>query len=427
MSKNLELLVPAGNLLKLQTGVAFGATAVYLGVPDFSLRARANDFDLKTLATGIKYAHDYGLSAYVTLNIFAKEEHLERLPEFIKKLRPLNPDALIISDPGIIFLVKKDWPEAVIHLSTQANCTNSAAAKFWQELGLSRIILAREVSLSEIKAIAQAAPELELEYFVHGAMCMAYSGRCFLSQQLTGRSANLGDCAQPCRWQYQLKPLGYETEFEVLQEPEGSYFLNSQDLCLIEQLPELIAAGVTSFKVEGRAKSVYYEAVVSGVYAQALKYCQAGLPTPELKEKLKNLKKELVEKLTHRGYTTGFLLGERAGQTLDYSHLDCNWEFCGQALAPAPEYFVPETKPGQTVAYFKVHNTWLAADQIEIVRPPYDVLKPEITIFYDALTGEPLAEAHGGGGRRIIAVVLEEPIPEFSVVRRLLKPETEKN
>jgi len=426
MSKKLELLVPAGNLLKLQTGVAFGADAVYLGVPDFSLRARANDFNLKTLAAGIKYAHDHGLRAYVTLNIFAKEEHLERLPEFIKKLRPLNPDALIISDPGIIFLVKKEWPEAFIHLSTQANCTNSAAAKFWQELGLSRIILAREVSLSEIKAISQAAPGLELEYFIHGAMCMAYSGRCFLSQQLTGRSANLGDCAQPCRWQYQLKPLGHETEFEVLQESEGSYFLNSQDLCLIEQLPELIAAGVTSFKIEGRAKSVYYEAVVSGVYAQALKYCQAALPLAELKEKLKNLKKELVEKLTHRGYTSGFLLGERAGQTIERTRLDCDWEFCGQALAPAPEYFVPKTKLGQFVAYFRVHNTWLANDQVEIVQPLYKVLRPKIRNFYDALSGEPLIEVHGGGGSRSIAVILEEPIPEFSVARRFLKTRTEK-
>ncbi|BFD25145.1 MAG: peptidase U32 family protein [Candidatus Parcubacteria bacterium] len=422
MSKKLELLAPAGNLLKLETGLAFGAQAVYLGVPDFSLRARANNFDLSSLAEGINYAHDKGALAYVTLNIFAHEEHLDRLPEFLKKLRNLKPDALIVADPGIISMVKKDWPEAVIHLSTQANCTNSAAAQFWQAAGVKRIILAREVTLKEIKAISQAAPDLELEYFVHGAMCMAYSGRCFLSRELTGRSANLGDCVQPCRWQYQLKPVGHEKEFEVIQEPEGSYFLNSQDLCLIESLPDLMAAGVTSFKIEGRAKSVYYEAVVTGIYAQALEYCQSGLPAAELKEKLKELKQELINKLTHRGYTDGFLLGEKAGQNLECTRLDCDWEFCGQAVAAAPEYFIPETKPGEKVAYFKVHNTWLAEDRIEIVRSLYDVLKPKITVFYDALTGEPLTEAHGGGGGRQIAVVLNEAVPVLSVVRRFLKP-----
>ena len=421
MSKKLELLAPAGNLLKLQTGLAFGAQAVYLGVPDFSLRARANNFDLNSLAAGINYAHDKGALAYVTLNIFAHEEHLERLPEFLKKLRALGPDALIVADPGIITLVKKAWPEAVIHLSTQANCTNSAAAQFWFEAGVSRVVLAREVTLEGIKAISQAVPGLELEYFVHGAMCMAYSGRCFLSKELTGRSANLGDCAQPCRWQYQLKPVGHDQEFEVIQEPEGSYFLNSQDLCLIESLPELIEAGVTSFKIEGRAKSVYYEAVVTGIYAQTLAYCQADLAPVELQEKLKNLKTELVEKLTHRGYTNGFLLGEKAGQTLDHTRLDCDWEFCGQALAPRPEYFRPELKLGQSVVYFKVHNTWLATDKVEIISPFYEVLRPEITIFYDALSGEALTEAHGGGGSREIAVVLDQAVPELAVVRRQLK------
>ncbi len=421
VKNNCELLAPAGNLLKLKTALSAGATAVYLGVPDFSLRARANDFDLEGVKEGVATAHAAGASVYVTLNIFAKERHLELLPSFIKKLKEIGPDALIISDPGIISLVKNLWPEAVIHLSTQANCTNSAAAKFWYELGVTRVILAREVTLEEIASIHQAVPDLELEYFVHGAMCLAYSGRCLLSQEFTGRSANLGDCAQPCRWSYTLTAKGHEQELEVIQEKEGAYILNSQDLCLIEYLPALKEAGVTSFKIEGRAKSVYYQAVVAGAYAQALQYIQEGLTGDDLQVELKKLKDELTEKLPHRGYNTGFLLGNQAPQTTDRSSFTSDWEFCGQVVRPEKNWFQPSRSDSQTVVYFKVHNTWHAGDLIEVIRPHHNVLTTRVLVLYDAVSGTELEEAHGGGGGQVVAVIFNEDIPEYSVARRYLK------
>lgn len=423
MDKNsYELLAPAGNLLKLKTVLQAGADAVYLGVPDFSLRARANDFDLEAVKEGVRVAHEAGAKAYVTLNIFAKEEHLQRLPHFIEELKKIGPDALIISDPGIISLVKQSWPQAVIHLSTQANCTNSAAAKFWFNLGVARVILAREVTLEEIAAIHQAVPDLELEYFVHGAMCLAYSGRCLLSQEFTGRSANLGDCAQPCRWSYSIKADGHPEELEVVQEKDGAYILNSQDLCLLEYLPTLQKAGVTSFKIEGRAKSVYYQATTTGAYAQALKHLKDGLLSgKDLEAKLQDLRQELNTKLPHRGYNTGFLLGDKAKQTTDRSAFTSDWEFCGQVVAPEDSWFKPNLSKDDKAVYFKVHNTWLAGDTIEVVRPYYDVLKAQPTILYDAVSGEELLKAHGGGGGQVVVVIFKENIPEYSVVRRYLK------
>ncbi len=394
--KKLELLAPAGNLEKMKTAFLYGADAVYLGLPDFSLRVRINDFTLAQIEEAIKYAHERQKKVYVTINIFAHQEHLKKLPVYVKKLKKIGPDALIISDPGVLQVVKSVWPSAEIHLSTQANCTNAAAAKFWHSAGVTRVILGREVTLSEIKEIHKSVPKLELEYFVHGAMCMAYSGRCFLSKEMLGRSANLGDCAQPCRFEYAIKAKNHEDEFELVSEEHGSYLLNSKDLCLIKYLGELKAAGITSFKIEGRAKSVYYQALVCGAYRRALAAKDA--------KELNFLAKELKEKLVNRGYTTGFLLSEKAAQNTERSHSQSAWEFCGQVVASTKEEIS-----------FKVHNTVKVGDHLELILPGYDIIKLQPKALFAAKTGEEITEAHGGGGSQVATLALPKNCPSVPV------------
>lgn len=416
--KKLELLAPAGNILKMRTALSAGADAVYLGIPDFSLRVRINDFNLETLGEAIAEVHAQKKKVYVTLNIFAHNKHLELLPPYVKKIKSLSPDGLIISDPGVMATVRKFWPEAEIHLSTQANCTNAAAAKFWYGNGVTRVVLGREVTLSEIKEIHKTVPKLELEYFVHGAMCMAYSGRCFLSKELVDRSGNLGDCAQPCRWEYSIKARNHEEEFDLVEEEHGTYLLNSKDLCLLEYLPDLIAAGVVSFKIEGRAKSVYYQSVVSGIYARALNFLSKKPGDAEWKKEFKYLHSELVDKLVHRGYTSGFLLGGKAEQNLTSANHLSEWEFCGQVVTAEKDWFKPVLKAGEYPLYFQVHNTIKVHDQVEIIGAKYDIIKIRPTKILDALTGEELTEAHGGGGSRTALIIVKAKVPTLSVLRR---------
>ncbi len=413
----LELLAPAGNMQKMKTAFAYGADAVYLGIPDFSLRVRINDFDLKGIKEAVKYAHANQKKVYVTVNIFAHNKHLTKLPQYLKVLKTFGVDALIVSDPGIINLIKEVWPKAEIHLSTQANCTNLEAVKFWAKQGLKRIILGREVTLKEIKEIHQAVPKMELEYFVHGAMCMAYSGRCFLSKLILDRSGNLGDCAQPCRWEYDvmLKTHNHDEELELVEEKHGTYLLNSKDLCLIKYLKELATAGITSFKIEGRAKSVYYQATVCGIYRSALDLVNKKVGGQKLKNELNRLFKELETKLVHRGYTTGFLLGTKADQNIVNSHNKSEWEFCGQVLKSE------KAGQGKIAVYFQVHNTIMLSDEVEIIRPNYDIIKVKLTNLRDAKTGAELKEAHGGGGSQTALIELDSKvgfIPALTVIRR---------
>jgi U32 family peptidase len=396
----IELLSPAGNMEKMKVAFAHGADAVYAGIPDFSLRVRINDFDLRSLKEATEYAHGLNKKIYITINIFAHNRHLKKLPQHIQKLKDIGVDALIVSDPGVIMVVKDEWPEAEIHLSTQANATNWQAVKFWRAIGVKRIILGREVALKEIKEIHQQCPDAELEYFVHGAMCMAYSGRCFLSKKYTGRSANQGDCIQPCRWKFTPETEG----IEIVEEEHGSYILNSKDLCLIKYLKELKGAGVTSFKIEGRAKSVYYQAMTAGIYSQALQDMK-----DTTKKKSDFFYKELETKLVHRGYTEGFLLGGKAEQNTEHSHEECGWEFCGIVVANDPL--------GKITV--KVHNTLKKGDEIEIVRPFYDIIKMKVGSIQDFKTGEYLEEAHGGQEKTVL-IEVKGNVPEFSVIRRKL-------
>ncbi|MDI3496193.1 MAG: family peptidase [Patescibacteria group bacterium] len=425
LASNLELLAPAGNMLKLKTAFAYGADAVYLGIPDFSLRVRINDFDLAGIKEGILYAREKGKKVYLTVNIFAHNQHLPALIKFLKKIEKFLPDAFIASDPGIINLLREYYPQVEIHLSTQANCTNLEAARFWQKQGISRIVLGREVTLQQIKKIHQALPDLELEYFVHGAMCMAYSGRCFLSSLFTSRSANLGDCVQPCRWQYDvgrymIKARGQEPELELVQEKHGTYLLNSLDLCLVRQIPDLIKAGVVSFKIEGRAKSVYYQATVVAIYKRALEIARSKLSVAKKEKELQFLYQELETKLVHRGFTSGFLEGAKAGQNVKVAKQLSKFEFCGQVVTDLKAVLKKRLPAGAVV--FMVHNTIKQGDKVEIVLPGYKVIKLKVDYLYDLTKGEKLKEAHGGGGSKMIYIIVPgKTVPAYSVLRRKLK------
>ncbi|MFA5421021.1 MAG: U32 family peptidase C-terminal domain-containing protein [Patescibacteria group bacterium] len=408
----VELLAPGGNLAKVKTALAYDADAVYLGVPDFSLRVRINDFNLKTLKEAVDIIHEKKKKVYVTINIFAHNFHIDKIKKYLSELKKIGPDALIISDPGIIALVKKYYPKIDIHLSTQANCTNYEAVKFWYKQGVKRIVLGREVTLKEIKEIKKECPKMELEYFIHGAMCMSYSGRCFLSKDFVDRSANLGDCVQPCRWEYDvfLKPKGHDKELELVAEKHGSYLLNSKDLCLVRSVQDLIKAGITSFKIEGRAKSVYYLANIIAIYKRAIKE----------PKKISYLYKELKEKITNRGYTDGFLLGAKAEQNTENSHTVSNWEFCGQVL---DNVFMDENGKYINNLKIKVHNTIKEGDKVEIVLPDYEIVKIKVNKIIDPKSGDQISEAHGGGGGQEVVLTVKSDfyIPELSVLRRLVK------
>lgn len=303
----LELLMPAGNLKKLKTAFHFGADAVYIGGKAFSLRAFADNFSNEEIVEGVKFAHAFGKKVYVTANIFARNADLESLKEYFVFLQSANVDAVLISDVGLVALCKEVAPSLTIHLSTQANTTNLLAVKFWQSMGVKRVVLARELGLEEIKQIHEAVPDMELEAFVHGAMCMSYSGRCLLSTYFSGRSANRGACIQPCRWGYRIT----ETErhaskpLDIEQDERGTYFMNSRDLRLLEHIPSLADCGIVSLKVEGRMKSEFYVATVANAYRHAIdEYLQTG--------KIENAAKYNadLETVAHRTYTDAYFEGD---------------------------------------------------------------------------------------------------------------------
>ncbi|MDY6849824.1 MAG: U32 family peptidase [Geoalkalibacter sp.] len=308
--KKVELLAPAGDLPKMETALRYGADAVYLGSPRFGLRAPAGSFDLQKLGRAVDLCHSLGGRLYLTLNAYLRPEEFPELESFLQELRPLDIDAYIVSDPGVVATVKRIDPDRKLHLSTQVNTTNAAAAQLWGSLGVSRVNLARELTLERIAAVRQGT-SVELEVFVHGAMCVAYSGRCLLSAVLTGREANRGECAHPCRWSYALEEKTRPGEYMPVEEhQDGTFLFNSRDLCLIDHLPRLIDAGVDSLKIEGRMKSLYYVAAVTRVYRAALDLFYAD-PHNYVVDPLW---REELDKVSHRPYGTGFLLGEGSPQ-----------------------------------------------------------------------------------------------------------------
>ncbi len=354
----LELLAPAGNFSKLKTAVYYGADAVYIGGKSFSLRAFSDNFTEEEIVEAVKFAHGKNVKIYVTVNIFAKNSDFEKAAEYFRFLERAKVDAVLITDVGLISLCKKVAPELKIHLSTQANTLNKYAVKFWGELGLERVVLARELSLSEIKEISEFNPETQLEAFVHGAMCISYSGRCLLSNYFNGRDANRGECVQACRWQYELREKSKNGEFFPIEEDErGSYILNSKDLNMIEHIDEMAEAGVCSLKIEGRMKSEYYLATVINAYRRAIdEYYKIGGKY----KKNKMFYDELL-KTNHRVFTTAYMLGENK-ETVNYSDSQSAGEkqFIATVLEGTNDegYFIAEMR-----------NRFKKGDKLELLTP----------------------------------------------------------
>lgn len=417
MNNNLkkpELLAPAGDLEKMEVALRFGADAVYFGIPDFSLRARINKFDKNAIRKGAKMCKEMGKKFYVTINIYAHNHHIKKLPKHLEFVEEINPDAIILSDPGILRIIREKFPKIAIHISTQANVTNIEAVKFWQEQGVERIILARELSIKEITEIHKAVPKMELECFVHGAMCMAYSGRCMISKWMTGRSANLGDCTQPCRWKYkksQEKDMGMiddQERFEVdLEESEhGTHFFNSNDICLVEHLNKLIKAGVISFKIEGRSKSVYYSAISTKAYRRAIDNLFERNPQKKL---IKEEQREL-QKLSHRGLWTGFAFGDEPPHLYDRAYEKSELIFVGISK---------EEKKSKTRKVF-VHNRLLKNDTVEIITPQR-VSKNKIIKIKNS-DGKIVEIAHGGQEERsVFEIEFSKEIDGIFLMRKKLK------
>ena len=312
-----ELLIPASNLEVLKVAVTYGADAVYIGGEMFSLRAKAKNFSNEDMKTGIAFAHKHNKKVYVTANITAHNRDLDAVHNYFKELKEIRPDALIISDPGVFMIAQEVCPEIDVHISTQANNVNYETYKFWHKLGATRVVSARELSMKEIGELRKNIPDdLEIETFIHGAMCISYSGRCLLSNYFTGRDANLGACTHPCRWKYYITEESRPGEYLPIEENErGTYIFNSKDLCMIEHIPEIIKVGIDSLKVEGRMKTALYVANVARTYRQAI---DDYFEDPALYEKNIPHYKEEISKCTYRQYTTGFFYGPTTHETQIY-------------------------------------------------------------------------------------------------------------
>lgn len=353
-----ELLAPAGDLEKLRFAAAYGADAVYLAGQQFGMRAAATNFSEAELREGISYAHARNVRCYVTVNVMPSNRDLSELPGYLELLQDAGADALIVADVGVLRLARKYAPHVPLHISTQTSILNYEAANFWADMGAERVVLARELSLEEIAEIRAKTPSvLEIEAFVHGAMCISYSGRCLISQYMTGRDANRGACAQPCRWKYTLmeekRPGEY---FPVLEDDGGTYLYNSKDLCMIEHIPELVRAGVTSFKIEGRNKTAYYAAGITGAYRRAIDAYfanPAGFALPA------DIREE-IGKVSHRNYYTGFYFGNQEnGQHYEDSQYIRDWEVVG----------MPVSTRDDGTAVFALKNRFFQGEELELMQP----------------------------------------------------------
>ena len=355
MRRKPELLCPAGDMEKLKMAVLYGADAVYLGGTSFGMRSFAGNFDRDELPEAVRYAHSHGVRAHVTVNTMPRNEETANLPEYLRSLDAAGVDALIVADLGVFTMAGKYAPNCERHISTQQSIANYACAQAWYDLGAQRVVLARELSLPEIREIRARVPEkLELETFCHGAMCVSYSGRCLLSNYMTGRDSNRGECAQPCRYQYALmeekRPGEY---FPVFEDEKGTYIMNSRDMCMIDHLDDLMDAGIDCLKIEGRAKSAYYAAIVTGAYRHVLDDLEAGrAPDPVWRDE--------VEHVSHRHYSTGFFYGQ-PGQYTENSRYLREWQICA----------VVERCDADGNAVLSLRNKFRTGDTVELVGPDF--------------------------------------------------------
>ena len=405
MIKKPELLAPGGSLMKLKTAIDFGADAVYIGGDAFSLRVAAENFSVEDMYEGIRYAHDRGKKVYLTSNIIAHNRDIEKFRSFIEEIRPMGFDAVLIADLGLFGMIREIAPEIPVHISTQANNTNYKTVEMWHKMGAERVVLGREMSFNEIAEIQSKVPDVELEAFVHGAMCISYSGRCLLSNYMTGRNSNLGACAHPCRWNYSLveekRPGEY---FDVFENERGTFIFNSKDLCMIEHIPELVKSGVASLKIEGRVKTAFYVATIVGAYRREIdRYCA----DPENYVFNPDELDELC-KVSHRPYTTGFFYGRPAsdGQVYETSSYIRDYELVGIVTG-----YDKEAKR-LTISQ---RNRFFAGDELEIIQPN----KPYVTITAENMAnhkGETIDVAPHA--EEIITMDCVEEIPVGAMVRK---------
>ena len=372
--KKPELLAPGGSLEKLKTAILYGADAVYIGGEAFSLRVAAENFSVEDMKRGLEFAHNRGKKVYLTANIIPHNRDIGDFEKFITEIAPLGFDAVLISDPGMFEITKELAPKLPIHISTQANNVNYKSACFWYKQGAKRVVLAREMSLAEIKEIREKTPEeLELEAFVHGAMCVSYSGRCLLSNYMTARDANQGACAHPCRWNYYLVEETRPNEYMPVYENErGSFIFNSKDLCMIEHIPELIGSGITSFKLEGRVKTAYYVASVVKAYRDEI---DRFLDNPEKYSFNKASMEELL-KVSHRPYSTGFYFGkpDENSQVYTSSSYIRNYDLIG---------IVTDFDEKTGIATVSQRNRFFKGDEIEVLRPDKPCFSQKIEFMQD--------------------------------------------
>ena len=397
-----ELLAPAGNMEKLRMALLYGADAVYLGGKLFGLRAFADNFSPEEMREAVRFAHSLHKKVYVTVNIFAHNGDIDALPGYLRSLQDTGADALLISDPGVWSVAREVIPDMPLHVSTQANTTNWAAARVWEKLGASRVVLARELSLAEMKEIGSKT-EVELEAFVHGAMCISYSGRCWLSSYLTGRDGNRGACAQVCRWEFGLTEKNRPGEvYDVAGDERGTYIMNSKDLCLLPYLPELMQAGICSFKIEGRMKSAHYVASVASVYRRAIDACWDDPEHYTVKQEWL----DELEKVSHRPYTTGFALGkpdETAQACTDSSYLQTH-EFTGLARGWQQGRLTVEQR-----------NHMKAGETREVFRPDGSLGTLVLQDMRDA-EGNPIVTAPHP--QMVFSCRADEEIPADAILRR---------
>jgi putative protease len=395
----LELLSPAGDMERLKMSVLYGADAVYLAGTSFGMRSFAGNFTPEELPLAVKYAHDHGVKAHVTVNTMPRNDEVKHLPAYLEQLNDAGVDALILADLGAFTLAGKYAPNCERHISTQQSIANYECATAWYDLGAKRVVLARELSLSEIIGVREKCPkELEIETFGHGAMCVSYSGRCLLSNYMTGRDSNRGACAQPCRYQYALveekRPGEY---FPVYEDEKGTYILNSRDMCTIDHLKELIDAGIDCIKIEGRAKSAYYAAIVTGAYRHVLDDIYAG-------REIDKIWRDEVDHVSHRNYSTGFYFGE-PGQYVENSRYIREWQIVAKV----------ESCDENGLALCSLNNKFRQGDTLEVVGPD---LRP-FTVTAEGLTDidkTPLDEPRTPQMKFYIQ--LPKQVPAFSMIRR---------
>ena len=404
--KKIELLAPAGDLEKLKIAVIYGADAVYFGGESFSLRAGAGNLSIDEMKEGIEFAHERNVRCYMALNIFPHNEDIEPLTEYLESIKEIGIDAFIVSDPGVITLLKEIIPDAELHLSTQANMTNYKTANFWYAMGVTRIVLARELSFEEIKEVRKnTPPQMEYEAFVHGAMCISYSGRCLLSNFMIERDANRGLCAHPCRWKYALVEEQRPGQYYPIEEDDrGTYILNSRDLCMIEHIPELIESGLASLKIEGRMKSIFYVATVISAYRKAI---DAYYADPEHYEYDPKWLDE-IKKVSHREFTTGFYFDRPTNKDQNYRTSAYTRDFLFTGLVRS---YDPETG----YAIVEQRNKMSIGDEIEIFGPGTDFFAQTLTEMYDE-EGNPVDSAPHP--QQILRIKVEQPVAENFMFRR---------